>query len=101
MKRHGMIVVALICFAAPHIAHAQGKGRKGHGHAIPFSQMDRDGDKKVTFDEFVAAQREKLRKRFERIDMNHDGVVTELELEQARSRGKVAGSAGKKPGASQ
>lgn len=69
-----------------------GEGRRGGPPPLPaegvISRLDRDGDGKVTFEEFAAQERmEKLeeevqRKLFERLDKNGDGFLTVEEFRQ-------------------
>ncbi len=47
-------------------------------------QLDRDGDGKITVEEYKAMAGERAKTRFERADTNKDGKVTEAEMDAIR-----------------
>jgi hypothetical protein len=50
-----------------------------HGPMRMFDKMDTNHDGKISYAEFMAAQK----KHFEKLDLNHDGYITKDEMRQA------------------
>ena len=61
-------------------------GPGGPGRGKMFEMMDKDGDGKVTVDEFKANATEMAKQRFEKIDANADGKVTAEEMTAAMDK---------------
>ena len=87
------IMAAALCVGAAGQTWAQGTNTAavashrpagGPMAELTFDKMDKNGDGKVTQDEFVAAWIEMAKKRFAAMDANGDGVVTKDEMEKAR-----------------
>ena len=49
------------------------------GRKSPIERYDKDGDGKVTYEEFERTHMEGLKKRFEAMDRNSDGVFSEAD----------------------
>jgi Ca2+-binding EF-hand superfamily protein len=65
------IIVVTIVLLAPGLAYSQeqGAGQRGGSLEVRFKQLDRNGDGKVTADEFPRAE------TFKQMDKNGHGVV--------------------------
>jgi hypothetical protein len=71
-------------------ALAEGKrGKKGHRHGPPpIEDIDTNGNKSVSFDEFQAWHAKKLESRFKRMDADQNGEITKEEFEEVKARRK-------------
>lgn len=65
--------------ARPDAEEGKGPPRMPH-----FDELDTDADNSVSLAEFTDAQKAAMSRRFEAIDGNHDGFVSEEEFEKAR-----------------
>lgn len=94
-KSRFTLTVLVAALALPIAAFAaKGDKKKEKPDALPsFTSVDKDGDKSVTEDEFVAANKEKLgetgaKSRFAMLDKNHDGKLTQEEYNAPSSEKK-------------
>ena len=76
--------VGLFVFLMALLGHVMGQqpGRAGgmQRPSMSLADMDTDKDAKVTLDEFLEAHKKSLTQRFERMDRDHNKVLTEDEL---------------------
>jgi Ca2+-binding EF-hand superfamily protein len=96
MSNKRMLFAALAVGAAlsiPLLAQA-GRAAEPKPNNAMFARLDTNADGKVTFEEFkqMASRRKgadeaRMRKRFDRMDANHDGVLQPEEVARPR-RGK-------------
>jgi hypothetical protein len=89
MKTHVMVpllaTLALAMTALPAAANC----RHGHGMRPSFEDMDTNKDGNLTLDEFVSAATTRATERFNKLDANHDGVVSQDEIQAAKERWKA------------
>jgi hypothetical protein len=84
-----LFVMAALAAAGAMVVKAEdaakpAEGPRG-GHERMGMRLDKDGDGKITVDEFVAMSAERAKMRFERADADKDGKVTEAEMNTVRS----------------
>lgn len=75
-------------------ANPDKKPRKAQPESPLLSNMDSNGDDCVSLDEFMAAQTERLKKRFHKMDQDGNGLVTQEEIQNARKH--TSGRMGRK-----
>jgi len=100
-KLLSIMLVTVFAVGCVGIASAQEKGKKGDKKKPTieerFKKMDKDGNGKLTREEFVGKKKdeakEKAEKRFDRADKDKDGSLTLEELKAARQKkgGKKGG----------
>ena len=82
MKRITLSLVALLTLALALPAFAQvnqGQGKRGRKGGKVFKKMDKNNDHQISRDEW-----QRKPKAFDRLDQNHDGVLTPEELKHRR-----------------
>ncbi len=72
-----MLGVAALVGATTAFAH-------GYHHRPTFQEMDKDGNGVITLDEVTGACQARAAERFNKLDANKDGQVTQQEIDQAR-----------------
>ncbi|MGE0583358.1 MAG: EF-hand domain-containing protein [Steroidobacteraceae bacterium] len=81
-------LLALALAAAPLAAHADGPkmdpGRPMENDASLIRHFDRDGDGRVSRQESIDAAVDRANRRFEQLDANKDGYLTQDEMNAAR-----------------
>ncbi|MFZ5493410.1 MAG: hypothetical protein ACOY6E_13040 [Pseudomonadota bacterium] len=75
-KRFGMLVLCGLCAAVPGF----GPSPAAAAQDGPLSRADRDGDGVVSEREWMDA----AKARFDKLDANHDGRLSQDEIQQAR-----------------
>lgn len=106
MKRLvSLLVVVLVCVWAANVS-AQEKEKKGEKKARPsleerFKQLDKNGDKSLSLDEFKGApwfkdRPDRAEKAFKAMDANNDGKVTFEEFAKAMKERIGRGKRGEK-----
>ena len=84
LVRFSVIVMCLLFISCQH----------GRGHGKRWQMMDKNGDGKVTQEEYNAASQEK----FKKMDKNGDGAVSKDEIKEYRkAKGDCKKSCDKKP----
>ncbi len=79
MKRFVIYAVILCALALPGLAQRPfGKQRNGHRLGKKMAQLDKDGDGKISRDEWTRKP-----KAFDRLDVNQDGFITQEEIKAA------------------
>ena len=79
----------IVCIALAATASAQPPIERDPGDMI--ARADTDGDGKVSRDEFIKAQTERLEKMFARMDTDGDGKLDEQEAKAAAERMRAMG----------
>jgi hypothetical protein len=72
-----MLGVAALVGATTAFAH-------GYHHRPTFQELDKDGNGVLTLDEVTGACQARAAERFNKLDANKDGQVTQQEIDQAR-----------------
>ncbi len=62
------------------------RGHEGHDGHFDLKAADTDHDGKISWAEFQAAANAHLKERFDRLDKNHDGFISDDELHGPRGR---------------
>ena len=83
MKKILVVIVILSALALPGLAQRRfGKHlRNGDRVAKKFAKLDKNGDGKISRDEWTRKP-----KAFDRLDLNHDGFITIDEIKEARQQ---------------
>jgi hypothetical protein len=83
-------LIGVSIFSLLYASTGLAEGHKGKHHfrhgPPPIEDIDKDGDKAVSYDEFLNWHSEKLEHRFKKMDANQDGKITKEEFEEARSK---------------
>lgn len=58
------------------------------GHKFKFRNIDSDGDREISLDEFVEFRKLLIEKEFDRVDRNLDGVINRKEFLQMKKKMK-------------
>ena len=83
---------AFACFQGSDLlaAQANGKGKGGPKAEANFRKLDKDGDGKVTLDEYIGLKegeaKAKALKTFQKLDTNRDGHLTLEEYKAASAK---------------
>jgi hypothetical protein len=64
----------------------KGPGHHGKKFGDLFADGDKNGDQKISFDEFKSAHEARIEKHFKHLDSDGDGYVTKAESEAAREK---------------
>lgn len=84
MNKLAFILIVLVFLLGTYVNGAFA-GHYYHGHGMRMSEMsdiDRNGDGKITFDEFSAPTVDKLKSGFRMLDTNSDEVISEKEWDE-------------------
>ena len=82
-KLHTMLSLSVILIVG--LVSAAIAGHNYHGYGMKMSEMseiDRNNDGEITFDEFSAPTTEKLKSGFEMLDTNSDEVISKEEWDE-------------------
>ena len=71
-----ILVVGLLIFLCPMGAMAQGAAPSPAPAVTPPAETGARGGRDVTRDEFIERAKRRAEKRFDRMDTNHDGILT-------------------------
>jgi hypothetical protein len=84
-----VLVVGLFVLLCPAVARAQGAAaptKETSASAAPRAANARGGD--ITRDEYIERAKRNAEKRFNKLDANHDGVLTAEERRAGRAKRK-------------
>jgi hypothetical protein len=82
MNRVSLFLIVLLTFALTVPGFTQvnhGQGKRQHRGGKIFKKMDKNNDHQISRDEWLRKP-----KAFDRLDQNNDGVLTDVELKEAR-----------------